>query len=110
MPVAIVLAPKISLARDFIIKTNEWTRRVRDIDKDSVKKFVGTMPEFKPPAVIPRDPKDAPADVEPVPKSPSPMDENPKAERDVKGKARAHTEEDSASKKTSVSRRSSRRE
>ncbi|KAF8342075.1 uncharacterized protein EI90DRAFT_3207791, partial [Cantharellus anzutake] len=110
MPVAIVPAPKISLARDFTEKTNEWTRRVRDIDKDSVKKFVGAMPKFQPPAVIPRDPKDAPADVEPVPKSPSPMDEHPKAERDVEGKARAHTEKDPTSRKTSVSRRSSRRE
>ncbi|KAF8313024.1 uncharacterized protein EI90DRAFT_3294594 [Cantharellus anzutake] len=110
MPVAIVPAPKIPLARDFTIKTNEWTRRVRDIDKESVKKFFGATPEFQPPAVIPRDPKDAPTDVEPVLKSPSPMDEHPKAERDVKGQARAHTEEDSASRKTSVSRRSSRRE
>ncbi|KAF8344295.1 uncharacterized protein EI90DRAFT_3115050 [Cantharellus anzutake] len=110
MPVAIVPAPKISLARDFTEKTNEWTHRVRDIDKDSVKKFVGTTPEFQPPAVIPRDPKDAPADVEPVLKSPSPMDEHPKAEQDVKGQARAHNEEDSASRKTSVSRRSSSQE
>ncbi|KAF8320226.1 uncharacterized protein EI90DRAFT_3020568 [Cantharellus anzutake] len=109
-PVAIVSVPKTSLVRHFtekVIKTNEWTHRVRDIDKDFVKKFVGATCKFQPPTVIPRDPKDAPSDVKPVLKSPSPMDEHPKAERDVKGQARAHTEEDPASTKTSVSHRSS---
>ncbi|KAF8342269.1 uncharacterized protein EI90DRAFT_3116206 [Cantharellus anzutake] len=83
MPVAIVPVPKIPLARDFmekVIKTDERTRWVRDIDKDSIKKFFGAAPEFQPPAVIPRDPNDAPANIKPVPQSPSPMDENPKGE------------------------------
>ncbi|KAF8323548.1 uncharacterized protein EI90DRAFT_3130415 [Cantharellus anzutake] len=107
------IVPKISHARDFMekdIKTDEQAHWVGNIDKNSIKKFFGAMPKFQPPAAIPRDPKDTPTNVKPVPKSPSPMDEDLKVMRDVKGKAWAHTDEDSALKKTSVSHRSSGQE